>query len=99
MSNKLNSAEMQNLYKAILLLKTPEECDAFFTDLCTIKEMQDLSQRFDVCRLLDEGRNYQDISQMTGASTATISRVNKCLNYGSDGYRMILDRIKNQKEK
>ena len=76
--------EAEHLFRAILKLQTLEECEAFFDDLCTIKEMQDLSQRFDVARMLDEGKNYQEISRSTGASTATICRVNKCLNYGSN---------------
>ena len=92
----LDEAEL--LFQAILKLQTIEECQAFFDDLCTIKEIQDLSQRFDVANMLDEGRNYQEISRATGASTATICRVNKCLNYGSQGYRTMLDRIKNQEE-
>ena len=79
-------------------MQTVEECQAFFDDLCTIKEIQDLSQRFDVACMLDQGKNYQEISRATGASTATICRVNKCLNYGSQGYRTMLDRIKNQEE-
>ena len=90
----LDEAEL--LFQAILKLQTIEECQAFFDDLCTIKEIQDLSQRFDVANMLDQGKNYQEISRATGASTATICRVNKCLNYGSQGYRTMLDRIKNQ---
>lgn len=90
--------EAEHLFQAILKLQTIEECQAFFDDLCTIKEIQDLSQRFDVANMLDEGKNYQEISRATGASTATICRVNKCLNYGSHGYRTILDRIKKQEE-
>ena len=90
--------EAEHLFQAILKLQTIEECQAFFDDLCTIKEIQDLSQRFDVANMLDEGKNYQEISRATGASTATICRVNKCLNYGSHGYRIILDRIKKQEE-
>ncbi len=90
--------EAEHLFEAILKLQTLEECKAFFDDLCTIKEIQDLCQRFDVANMLDEGKNYQEISRQTGASTATICRVNKCLNYGSQGYRTILDRIKNQEE-
>ena len=86
------------LFQAILKLHDMEECKAFFDDLCTIKEIQDLSQRYDVACMLDEGKNYQEISRSTGASTATICRVNKCLNYGSQGYRMILDRLKEGEE-
>ena len=90
--------EAEHLFQAILKLQTIEECQAFFDDLCTIKEIQDLSQRFDVANMLDEGKNYQEISRATGASTATICRVNKCLNYGSQGYRTILDRSRTREE-
>ena len=80
------------LLKAILALETEEECAAFFEDLCTIKEIQDLSQRLQVADMLNHGEKYQTIEQATGASTATISRVNKCLVYGSGGYRLVLDK-------
>ena len=83
----------KRLYKAMLLLETEEECAAFFEDLCTIREMQDLSQRLEVAEMLGTGKNYQEISKATGASTATICRVSKCLNYGSDGYKTVLDRL------
>ena len=86
----------QSLCEAILSLDNEQECRSFFEDLCTIKEVQDMSQRFRVALMLDEGKNYQEISQATGASTATICRVNKCLQYGN-GYRLALDRAK-QKE-
>ena len=95
---KKHIEEAEHLFRAILELQTIEECQAFFDDLCTIKEIQDLSQRFDVATMLDQGKNYQEISRATGASTATICRVNKCLNYGSQGYRTILDRTRNQEE-
>ena len=85
-----NHQEARELFDAILALKTTEECEAFFEDLCTIKEIQDLSQRFQVAKMLSEKKNYQDISKATGASTATISRVNKCLMYGKGGYRAAL---------
>ena len=89
------SQEAQNrLYQAVLSLKTPEECKRFFDDLCTIKELQDLSQRLEVAEMLYDGKNYQEVSRQTGASTATISRVNKCLNYGSNGYETALQRMK-----
>ena len=86
------------LMQALLDLKTVEECHAFLEDICTIKEMQDIAQRLEVAFMLDEGKNYQEISKATGASTATISRVKKCLVYGSDGYRMVLDRAKEKGE-
>ncbi|MBQ8441501.1 MAG: hypothetical protein IJX19_12625 [Clostridia bacterium] len=95
---KKHIEEAEHLFRAILELQTIEECQAFFDDLCTIKEIQDLSQRFDVATMLDQGKNYQEISRATGASTATICRVNKCLNYGSQGYRTILDRTRPREE-
>ncbi len=84
--------DSDQLFRAILTLESVEECRAFFDDLCTIKEIQDLSQRFAVAALLDQKKNYQEISKATGASTATISRVNRCLHYGSGGYRTALHR-------
>jgi len=84
-----------SLFQVILNLHTVEECRKFFEDVCTIKEMQAISQRLEVAELLSKGKNYQEISKTTGASTATISRVAKCLNYGAGGYRLVLD----QKEK
>ncbi|MBO7187532.1 MAG: hypothetical protein J6V68_03950 [Clostridia bacterium] len=82
-----------NFFSAVLKLKDIEECRNFFEDVCTIKELQDMSQRLEVAKLLNKGCNYQDISKITGASTATISRVNKCLNYGGGGYKEILSKI------
>lgn len=87
---KPSHADMDAFYAALLSLKTTQECREFFEDLCTIKELQALSQRFRVACLLDEGRNYLEVSEATGASSATISRVNRCLNYGT-GYRRVLD--------
>ena len=80
------------LFEAVTHLNTVEECAAFFEDICTIKEIQDLSQRLQVAAMLNQGEKYQTIEQSTGASTATISRVNKCLLYGSGGYRTVLER-------
>ena len=85
------------LFEAVLSLENTDECAAFFDDVCTIKEIQDLSQRFAVARLLDKGEKYQKIEEATGASTATISRVNKCLTYGSGGYRAVLEKMKDKK--
>lgn len=79
------------LFEAILKLKSVDDCRKFFEDVCTIKEIQDVAQRLEVAKLLKSGCNYQSISKETGASTATISRVNKCLNYGSGGYKLVLD--------
>ena len=78
------------LFCAILKLKSVEDCRNFFEDVCTIKELEDISQRLEVAKQLLDGKNYQSISKETGASTATISRVNKCLNYGSGGYKLVL---------
>ena len=86
------------LFRAILTLQTEEECRNFFDDLCTIKELQDLSQRIEVAAMLREGKIYQEVSRETGASTATISRVSKCLNYGSNGYETVLQRMKDEEQ-
>ena len=91
--SKLQNPETDELFRAILALETVEECYRFFEDVSTIKELQDLSQRFAVARMLTEGRIYSDVQRETGASTATISRVNKALNYGSDGYTLIFERL------
>ena len=92
------SEAIDRLLKVILALETPEECTAFFEDICTIKELQDMSQRLEVALLLEQGLNYQEISSRTTVSTATISRVSKCLNYGSGGYRTAIERLKATEE-
>lgn len=97
MNSKLKDAHMDELFQGILSLSSVEECYNFFEDLCTITELRAMAQRFQVAKMLDEGQIYSDIVRETGASTATISRVNKCLIYGTDGYRMVLDRAKEQK--
>lgn len=84
---------MDKLFEGILTLKSVEECYAFFEDVCTIKELLEMAQRFEVAGMLKKGESYAFISKETGASTATISRVNKCLSYGSDGYQTVLDRL------
>ncbi len=89
----IHSKETDNLFKAILALENADECYKFFEDICTVKELLDISQRLDVARMLKDGRSYQEVSKLTGASTATISRVNKCLLYGSGGYSLILDKM------
>ena len=94
MNKKIKTDAVDHLFEAVLRLENKEECYSFFEDLCTIAELRAMVQRFQVARMLDEGRIYSDIVQETGASTATISRVNKCLVYGSDGYRKMLDRLK-----
>ncbi len=82
------------LFKAILKLESVEDCQKFFEDVCTINELEAISQRLEVANLLIEGKSYQEVSQKTGASTATISRVNKCLNYGAGGYKLVIDKEK-----
>ena len=84
------------LYKAILKLETEEECYNFFQDLCTISEMRSMEQRFEVATLLNNGMIYNEILEKTGASSATISRVNRSLQYGSGGYSIVFDRMKEQ---
>ena len=96
MNRKLKDEDMDILFRGILKLSTVEECYDFFEDLCTISELRAMVQRFQVARMLDEGRIYSDIVQETGASTATISRVNRSLNYGNDGYDMVFARMKGQ---
>ena len=82
------------LFEAILALKDQEECRAFFQDLCTVAELKAMAQRLEVAQLLDQGLIYNDILQRTGASSATISRVNRALQYGADGYKTVLPRLK-----
>ena len=86
------------LYKAILLLQNEEECYNFFQDLCTVAELRSMEQRFEVATLLNDGMIYNDILEKTGASSATISRVNRSLIYGNGGYEAILDRIKDEED-
>lgn len=95
--NRKNKGEAVNaFYDAVLQLKTREECNAFFDDVCTINELVSIAQRFAVARMLRSGKTYLEIAEKTGASTATISRVNRSLNYGSDGYKIVLDRMEDQ---
>ena len=93
--NKRTDPEHE-LYRAILELKSPEECYDFFVDLCTVSEMKAMEQRFEVAKLLSEGMIYNDILEQTGASSATISRVNRSLNYGTDAYSKIFKRLENK---
>ena len=98
--NHPHSEATDNLFRAILTLETVEECYNFFEDACTIKEIIEITQRFEVAGLLKQGVSYAQISKETGASTATISRVNKCPTYGSDGYNTVLARLeKAEKQK
>ena len=89
----LRSEAMDKLFQTILNLESIDECYAYFEDLCTIKELQDMSQRLETAILLSRGASYQEITQQVGISTATIGRVSKCLNYGKDGYRTAIERL------
>ncbi|MBQ9023440.1 MAG: TrpR YerC/YecD [Eubacterium sp.] len=93
MSKTIRTEAVDHLFEAILLLKDKEECYTFFEDVCSVNELLSLSQRFEVAYMLREKKTYLDIAEKTGASTATISRVNRSLNYGKDGYDMIFDRM------
>ncbi len=97
--NKIRNEEIDTLFQAILTLKSVDECYLFFEDACTIKELNEIAQRFQVACQLADGRNYQEVNKDTGASTATICRVNKCLNYGGGGYRTAIKRLKGETAK
>ena len=94
MNKKIHTEAVDQLFEAILALKNKDECYDFFEDLCTVNEILSLSQRFEVAAMLREHETYLKIAEQTGASTATISRVNRCLEYGASGYRLVLDRLK-----
>ncbi len=91
--DKLKDKEIDQLFEAVLTLETLDDCYKFFDDLCTVGEIQSLAQRLEVARMLRQGNTYNKIETETGASTATISRVKRCLNYGNDGYQLALDRM------
>lgn len=99
MTTKLKNPMTDRLFETILLLENVDECYAFFEDICTINEIQSIAQRLEVAKMLKNRSTYMEIAEKTGASTATISRVNKSLNYGSDGYNMMLERVENKEEK
>ncbi|MFV0400512.1 MAG: YerC/YecD family TrpR-related protein [Oscillospiraceae bacterium] len=96
MQDKFKDLNLAPLFQAILSLKTEEECYRFFDDICTVQELRSIAQRLQVAKMLSENRVYNDIVAETGASTATISRVNRSLHYGSDGYRIVFDRMKEE---
>lgn len=96
MNDKLKDEAVDLLFKAILSLREIDECYAFFEDLCTIAEIKSMAQRLHVAVLLRQGRTYSEICQLTGVSTATISRVNRALEYGADGYKLALERLAGQ---
>ena len=93
MNPKIKNKSADLLFKAILSLKNVEECYRFFDDLCTVPELKAMAQRYSVAKMLNEGEIYNDIVKETGASTATISRVNRSLNYGSEGYSLTFERL------
>lgn len=96
LESKIKSKELDLFFKAILELKDIDECYKFFEDVATINEVKALAQRLYVAKLLKNKKTYSEIAEITGASTATISRVNRCLNYGSDGYNLVLERLKDK---
>ncbi|MDE6883123.1 MAG: TrpR YerC/YecD [Lachnospiraceae bacterium] len=93
MNKKIKTDSVDQLFNAILCLQTREECYTFFEDLCTVNELLSLSQRYEVAAMLRNRKTYLEIAEKTGASTATISRVNRSLNYGNDGYNMVFERL------
>ena len=97
MSKSIHTQAVDDFFDAVLLLKTKEECYRFFEDVCTVNELLSISQRFEVARMLVDKKTYLDIAEKTGASTATISRVNRSLQYGRGGYQIVFDRLE-QKE-
>lgn len=92
-NSKIGSQQVDGLFEAVLKLETIEECYRFFEDICTIKEIQSIAQRLEVAKLLTLNKTYSEIEKETGASTATISRINRSLNYGVDGYKIVLERL------
>lgn len=93
MAKSVHDSKTEYLFKAILSLNTVEECAAFFDDICTVTELIDMSNRLTAAKMLSDEATYTDVIEKTGLSTATISRVNRCLRYGSDGYRLVLDNL------
>ncbi|SCY02786.1 MULTISPECIES: YerC/YecD family TrpR-related protein [unclassified Butyrivibrio] len=93
MNKKIRTDAVDHLFSAILCLQNKEECYSFFEDLCTVNELLSLSQRFEVASMLRDHKTYLEIAEKTGASTATISRVNRSLNYGDDGYELVFERM------
>ncbi|WP_066637158.1 YerC/YecD family TrpR-related protein [Desulfolucanica intricata] len=98
-NSKLKDSLLDRLFEAILMLKDTEECYRFFEDICTVAELRALAQRLEVAKMLEADCTYGEIAAATGASTATISRVKRCLNFGADGYRLVLERLASEKEK
>ncbi len=98
MSKNIRTEAVDHLFEAVLSLENKDECYAFFEDVCTVNELASLSQRYEVAKMLRENKTYLDIAEKTGASTATISRVNRSLNYGCDGYDMVFGRLYGEEE-
>ena len=96
MGKKVIDDETEYLFRGILTLKTVEDCRAFFEDLCTVKELSEMSRRLTAAKMLDGNKIYNEIAEETGLSTATISRVNRSLSYGCDGYQVVFDRVKDE---
>ena len=96
MNKKIKTEAVDHLFQAILTLRNEEECYTFFEDVCTVNELLSLSQRYEVAKMLREKKTYLEIAERTGASTATISRVNRSLNYGNEGYDLVFERIKGE---
>jgi len=94
MNDKIKNKHIDELFETILQLRSSEECYMFFEDVCTVSELNAIAQRLQVAKMLKDGCKYSKIINETGAGTATISRVNRCLNYGADGYNLVIDRIK-----
>lgn len=99
MSKKIRTEAVDHLFEAILSLKDSEECYLFFEDICTVNELLAISQRYEVAKMLRNHSTYLEIAEKTGASTATISRVNRSLNYGNDGYDMVFARVDQEQKK
>lgn len=92
-NSKIKSKQADSLFEAVLQLETMDECYRFFEDICTIKEVQAIAQRLEVAKLLKSNKTYNEIEELTGASTATISRINRSLNYGADGYKLVFEKL------
>lgn len=98
MGKSVRTPAVSELFEAILTLENEEECFDFFEDVCTVNELLSLAQRFEVAKMLKEGHTYMEVAEQTGASTATISRVNRSLNYGKDGYEIVFGRMQTNKK-
>ena len=98
MNKKIRTPQTERVFKAILQLKTIDECCDFFEDICTVNEVMSIAQRFEVAEMLRDNKTYMQIPEKTGESTATISRVNRSLNYGSDGYDLVMNRMKEEEQ-